>query len=172
MSNFKMHMTAKWEIISAAELVDEHYPNKQVPDSVLCEIYKGALVPAILSGAIESKQKWGVTIVTTAKAENGNTHTHEVSWSTDEPMTFTEFLRGKKEFSVNIGSGIRVPWKGINQQWIDMVDEDLADMTAISAWATANCLGTVSTKGLSQFSIKQLKNKFTRLNAQAMAVVA
>ena len=164
----KMHMTAVWELISSAELIDELFPDKQAPDSVLCDLYKGALVPAILSGAIESAQKWGVTIVTTAKANNGDIHTHEVSWSTDEPMTFTEFLRGKKEFSLNIGSGLRVPWKGINQQWIDIVDEDLPDMTAITAWATCNCLATINTKGLSQFSIKQLKNKFIKLNKEAL----
>lgn len=52
----KMHMTAVWELISSAEYIDEHYPDKQAPDSVLCELYKGALVPAILSGAIEPAQ--------------------------------------------------------------------------------------------------------------------
>lgn len=169
MTNFKTHLVAKFEIISSVEFIDKHYPDKQVPGSVLYEIYKGALVPAILSGAIEPAQKWGVTIVTTAKADNGDIHTHQVTWSTDETMTFAEFLRGKKEYSLNIGSGIRVPWKGINQQWIAMVDDDLADMTAITAWATCNCLATVNTKGLSLFSIKQLRNKFTKLNKQARA---
>lgn len=164
----KMHMAAKFEIISSVEFIDKHYPHKQVPEPVLCEIYKGALVPAILSGAIENKQKWGLTIVTTAKAANGDIHTHEVSWSVDEPMTFAECLRGKKEFSVNIGSGIRVQWKGITQQWLSMVDSDLPDMTAITAWATCNCLATINTNGLSQFSIKQLKNKFIRLNKEAV----
>ena len=163
----KMHMTAKWEIISSMETIEERYPNMQAPDSFLCAMYHGALVPAVLSGAIEPAQKWGVTIVTTAKADNGDIHTHEVTWSTDETMTFAEFLRGKKEYSLNIGSGLRVPWKGINQQWIAIVDEDLADMTAITAWATCNCLATINTKGLSEFSIKQLKNKFIRLNKEA-----
>jgi hypothetical protein len=160
-------MTAKFEIISMAEIVDEQYADMQVPNNVLCKLYKGAVVPAITSGAIESTQKWGVTIVTTAEADNGDIHTHEVSWSVDEAMTFTEFLRGKKDLSVNIGSGLRIPWKGINQQWTDMVDCDLADMTAITAWATANCMATVNTKGLSQFSINQLKKKFKQLNLQA-----
>ena len=163
----KMHMKAKWELISSAEIIDELYPNMQAPDSFLCKMYQGALVPAVLSGAINQVQKWGVTIVTTARANNGDIHTHEVSWSVDDPMTFAECLRGKKEFSLNIGSGLRVPWKGINQQWIQIVDEDLADMTAITAWATCNCLATINTKGLSQFSIKQLKNKFIRLNKEA-----
>ena len=167
----KMHMTAVWELISSAEYIDEHYPDKQAPDSVLCDLYKGALVPAILSGAIEPAQKWGVTIITTAKADNGDIHTHEVTWSTDEVMTFAEFLRGKKEYSLNIGSGLRVPWKGINQQWIQIVDDDLADMTAITAWATCNCLAKIKTKGMSDFMIKQLKNKFLKLNQQARAIV-
>lgn len=167
MNNFKMHMVAKFEIISLAEFVDTHYPDKQCPNNILCRLYKGAAVPAITSGFIDSTQTWGVTIVTTAKADNGDIHTHEVSWSTDEPMTFSEFLRGKKEFSVNIGSGLRVPWKGVNEQWLNMVDTDLKDMTAISAWATANCLAEVNTKGLSQFSINQMKKKFVRLNEEA-----
>lgn len=163
-------MVAKFEIISLAEFVDKHYPDKQCPNNVLCSLYKGAAVPAITTGFIDSVQTWGVTIVTTAKADNGDIHTHEVSWSVDQPMTFSEFLRGKKELSVNIGSGLRVPWKGVNEQWLNMVDEDLKDMTAITAWATCNCLATVNTKGLSQFSIKQLKNKFIRLNKEALCV--
>ena len=73
----------------------------------------------------------------------------------------------KKEYSLNIGSGLRVPWKGINQQWIQIVDDDLADMTAITAWATCNCLAEVNTKGMSEFMVKQLRNKFIKLNQQA-----
>jgi hypothetical protein len=61
-----------------------------------------------------------------------------------------------------------VYWRGINQQWITMVDTDLADMDAVTAWATCNCLATIPTKGMSEFAIKRLKSDFIKLNKQAI----
>jgi hypothetical protein len=170
MSSFKMHMKAQWEIVSMAEFVDEHYPTKQVPDSVLCDLYKGALVPCILGGMIDRKQVFGLTIITTASTDEGGLHTHESAWSFPMKMTFSEFSNGSKGIPIDIGSGIRVPWKGVNEQWLKLVDEDLAGSTVVSAWATCNCMATVSTKGMSPFSIKQLKRKFQKLNAKAVVI--
>lgn len=133
--------TAKWEILSTAEWIIENFPNNQpLTNAALMSIYKGNAVSAILTGKIASVQKWGVTIVTTAKDKDGNIHTHQCSWRVLEPMTFNDFMNGEGGHKINRGHGLKTRWLGVAKEWIKMVDSDLADMDAIEAHATANCL--------------------------------
>lgn len=133
--------TAKWEILSTAEWIIENFPNNQpLTSAALSQIYDGNAVPAIQSGLIASIQKWGVTIVTTAKDKDGNIHTHQCSWRVLEPMTFNDFMNGEGGHKINRGHGLKTRWLGVAKEWIKMVDTDLADMDAIEAQATANCL--------------------------------
>lgn len=145
----RMHMVAKWEILSTAEMIIEKYPNQPIPESVLADIYVGNAVPFVLAGFISSQQKWGVTIVTTARDDAGGTHTHEVSWRIDEPLSFKDFMNGNPAVKVNRGSGLKTRWLGVGQEWIKMVDEEMAGLIAVEAWATANCLAELKTSNSS-----------------------
>lgn len=133
--------TAKWEILSTAEWIVENFPNNRpLTNAALMHVYDGNAVPAILKGTIASTQKWGLTIVTKAKDKEGNIHTHECSWRVMEAMTFNDFMNGEGGHKVNRGHGLKTRWLGVAKKWIKIVDTDLADMDAIEAQATANCL--------------------------------
>lgn len=141
----RLHMTAAWEILSTAEMVIEKYAGAPVPEHELANIYKGMAIPCIVSGVISSKQKWGVTISTITKDDNGTIYpAHEVAWRIDEPMTFADFMNGNPEIKVNRGGGLKTRWQGVAAEWLKMVDEDLEGLIAITAHATANCLAEVA----------------------------
>lgn len=140
----RQHLSAKWEILKTAEFVIEHFGDKPLPSHVLPHIYKGAAVPAILNGVIDSEQKWGVTIETVVQDDNGTEYPpHIVSWSIDEPLSFKDFMNGSDQVKVNRGGGLKTRWLGVGKEWIKMVDEDLSGLIAKTAWATANCLAKI-----------------------------
>lgn len=155
----RMHMVARWEILSTAEMITENYPDQPVPESVLPDIYAGNAVPSILFGYISSRQRWGVTIVTTARDDAGGLHTHEVAWRIDEPLSFKDFMNGNPAVKVNRGSGLKTRWLGVGQEWIKMVDEELAGLIAIEAWATANCLAEINVRHMNRAVVPSLGNR-------------
>ncbi|BBL21146.1 hypothetical protein [Acinetobacter radioresistens] len=67
---------------------------------------------------------------------------HEMEWSFNKPMSIKEVINGAKHIKVE-SDGIKTRWQGVSKQWLDAVDEDLKGLTAVSAWATATCVGMV-----------------------------
>lgn len=126
-------LTAKWEIISTAEIVETEYKDKPIDEAFFNRVYLGDFVRAYRDGRTDSKQVWNVGIVTKAKADDGTIHTHELEWQFDKPMTIREVLNGTDRFD----------WSGVTKQWLDCVDDDLKDLTALEAWATATCKAQV-----------------------------
>lgn len=139
--NIATKMNAVWEIISTAEYVEEL--ERDVNNADMLAIYQGNFVPLMLDERTSRKQIWNVSIITVAEHEDGTRHTHEMEWSMDKPMTMKEVLDGAKHVKV-IRDGIKVRWKGLAKEWTSTVDEDLAGLTAISAWATASCEGYIA----------------------------
>ena len=140
MRKTKQKLSATWEILATAEYVESL--DRAVNDDDLKVIYQGSFVPLLLSHRVERKQVWNVVVKATAKADDGTIHEHEMEWQFDKLMSIKEVIDGAKHIKVNQG-GIKVRWKGVSRQWIDAVDEDLKDLTAVSAWATATCVGMV-----------------------------
>lgn len=116
--------------------------DRNVNDDDLVKIYKGSFVPLLLANRVERKQIWTVAIKTTAKADDGTLHEHEMEWSFNKPMSIKEVINGAKHIKVE-SDGIKTRWQGVSKQWLDAVDEDLKGLTAVSAWATATCVGMV-----------------------------
>lgn len=141
MKKIKQKLSATWEILSTAEYVESL--DRDVNDEDLKQIYQGSFVPLFLSHRVERKQIWNVVIKTTARADDGTLHEHEMEWQFDKPMSIKEVISGAKHIKVE-RDGMKVRWSGVSNQWIKAVDEDLADMTAVSAWATATCVGMVT----------------------------
>lgn len=141
MRKVKQELTAKWEIIEAAEFVESLGRNPT--EQELNQLYQGQFVPLLHEHRVDRKQIWSITIVTTAKADDGYIHTHEVTWNFDKPMSMAEVLRGAKHIKVNDKDGIKVRWTGVAKNWLKEVDSDLEGMTAMSAWATATCTALV-----------------------------
>ena len=146
----RMHMVAKWEILSTADYILENFPNNApLPDCALMAIYHGAAIPCILDGLIDEKQRWGVTILTTVRMPDGSLQPHDVSWRIDELMSFKNFLKGNSEIKVNRGDGLKTRWLGVAQEWKRITDEDFTyDMEIVSAWATANCMAVLRNNGI------------------------
>ena len=91
---------------------------------------------------MERKQIWNVVIKTTAKADDGTIHEHEMEWGFNKMMSIKEVISGAKHIKVD-RDGIKTRWNGVSKEWIDAVDKDLMGLTAISAWATATCTAMV-----------------------------
>lgn len=140
MKKTKQKLSATWEILSTAEYVEEL--DREVNDDDLIKIYQGSFVPLLLSNRVDRKQIWHVVIKTTAKADDGTIHEHEMEWSFNKMMSIKEVISGAKHIKVE-RDGLKVRWSGVSDQWIKAVDEDLKDLTAVSAWATATCVGMV-----------------------------
>ena len=109
----------KWEILSAAELVDSLPENMPVPQIILNKIYKGTAMRLFVGTPVP--RKWEITIVTKAQADNGELHTHTMSFKPDQKV------------------GLHALMEHIKNVWIAECDKDLAGMTALSAHATARC---------------------------------
>lgn len=60
MKKVKQKLVAEWEIISTAEYVDSL--TREVNDDDLVKIYKGNFVQLLVSGRVERKQIWTVSI--------------------------------------------------------------------------------------------------------------
>lgn len=140
MKKIKQKLSATWEILSTAEYVESL--NRAVNDDDLKKIYQGSFVPLFLSERVERKQIWNVVIKTTAKADDGTLHEHEMEWQFDKPMSIKEVISGAKHIKLE-RNGIKTRWTGVSEQWINAVDEDLKGLTAVSAWASATCVGMV-----------------------------
>lgn len=140
MKKTKQKLSATWEILSTAEYVEEL--DREVNDDDLIKIYQGSFVPLLLSNRVDRKQIWYVVIKTTAKADDGTIHEHEMEWSFNKMMSIKEVISGAKHIKVE-RDGLKVRWSGVSDQWIKAVDEDLKNLTAVSAWATATCVGMV-----------------------------
>ena len=140
MKKTKQKLSATWEILSTAEYVESL--DRDVNDDDLVKIYQGSFVPLFLAHRVDRKQIWNVGIKTTAKADDGTIHEHEMEWSFNKLMSIKEVIDGAKHIKVN-QNGIKTRWKGISRHWLSAVDVDLKDTTAISAWATATCTGLV-----------------------------
>lgn len=143
MKKTKKTLTATWEILGTAKYVEEvEAQGGSIGDKELLEIYQGSFVPLFLAHRVERKQIWKVVIKTTAKADDGTLHEHEMEWNFNKPMSIKEVISGAKHIKVDHG-GIKTRWVGVSEQWIAAVDEDLKDMDAVSAWATATCVAQV-----------------------------
>ncbi|MEG1695823.1 MAG: hypothetical protein RRZ32_00340 [Acinetobacter sp.] len=140
MKKTKQKLSATWEILSTAEYVEEL--DRDVNDDDLVKIYQGSFVPLFLAHRVDRKQIWNVVIKTTAKADDGTIHEHEMEWSFNKLMSIKEVISGAKHIKVE-RDGMKLRWSGVSDQWIKAVDEDLKDLTAVSAWATATCVGMV-----------------------------
>lgn len=140
MKKTKQKLSATWEILSTAEYVEEL--DRDVNDDDLVKIYQGSFVPLFLAHRVDRKQIWNVVIKTTAKADDGTIHEHEMEWSFNKLMSIKEVISGAKHIKVD-RDGLKLRWSGVSDQWIKAVDEDLKGLTAVSAWATATCVGMV-----------------------------
>lgn len=140
MKKTKQKLSATWEILTTAEYVEEL--GRDVNDDDLKLIYQGQFVPLFLANRVERKQIWNVVIKTTAKADDGTIHEHEMEWGFNKMMSIKEVISGAKHIKVD-RDGIKTRWNGVSKQWIDAVDKDLMGLTAISAWATATCTAMV-----------------------------
>lgn len=140
MKKVKQKLSATWEILSTAEYVEEL--DRDVNDDDLVKIYQGSFVPLFLAHRVDRKQIWDVVIKTTAKADNETIHEHEMEWSFNKLMSIKEVISGAKHIKVE-RDGLKLRWSGVPDQWIKAVDEDLKGLTAVSAWATATCVGMV-----------------------------
>ena len=140
MKKTKQKLSATWEILSTAEYVEEL--DRDVNDDDLVKIYKGSFVPLFLAHRVDRKQIWNVVIKTTAKADDGTIHEHEMEWSFNKLMSIKEVISGAKHIKVE-RDGMKLRWSGVSDQWVKTVDEDLKGLTAVSAWATATCVGMV-----------------------------
>lgn len=140
MKKTKQKLSATWEILSTAEYVEEL--DRDVNDDDLVKIYQGSFVPLFLAHRVDRKQIWNVVIKTTAKADDGTIHEHEMEWSFNKLMSIKEVISGAKHIKVE-RDGMKLRWTGVSDQWVEAVDEDLKGLTAVSAWATATCVGMV-----------------------------
>lgn len=140
MKKTKQKLSATWEILSTAEYVEEL--DRDVNDDDLVKIYQGSFVPLFLAHRVDRKQIWNVVIKTTAKADDGTIHEHEMEWAFNKLMSIKEVISGAKHIKVE-RDGLKLRWSGVSDQWIKAVDEDLKGLTAVSAWATATCVGMV-----------------------------
>ena len=140
MKKTKQKLSATWEILSTAEYVESL--DRDVNDDDLVKIYQGSFVPLFLVNRVDRKQIWNVVIKTTAKADDGTIHEHEMEWSFNKLMSIKEVISGAKHIKVD-RDGIKTRWNGVSKEWIDAVDKDLMGLTAISAWATATCTAMV-----------------------------
>ena len=140
MKKTKQKLSATWEILSTAEYVEGL--DRDVNDDDLVKIYQGSFVPLFLAHRVDRKQIWNVVIKTTAKADDGTIHEHEMEWSFNKLMSIKEVISGAKHIKVE-RDGLKVRWSGVSDQWVKAVDEDLKGLTAVSAWATATCVGMV-----------------------------
>ena len=140
MKKTKQKLSATWEILSTAEYVESL--DRDVNDDDLVKIYQGSFVPLFLAHRVDRKQIWNVVIKTTAKADDGTIHEHEMEWSFNKLMSIKEVISGAKHIKVE-RDGLKLCWSGVSDQWIKAVDEDLKGLTAVSAWATATCVGMV-----------------------------
>ena len=140
MKKTKQKLSATWEILSTAEYVESL--DRDVNDDDLVKIYQGSFVPLFLAHRVDRKQIWNVVIKTTAKADDGTIHEHEMEWSFNKLMSIKEVISGAKHIKVE-RDGLKLRWSGVSDQWIKAVDEDLKGLTAVSAWATATCVGMV-----------------------------
>lgn len=140
MKKTKQKLSATWEILSTAEYVEEL--DRDVNDDDLVKIYQGSFVPLFLAHRVDRKQIWNVVIKTTAKADDGTIHEHEMEWSFNKLMSIKEVISGAKHIKVE-RDGLKLRWSGVSDQWIKAVDEDLKGLTAVSAWTTATCVGMV-----------------------------
>ena len=140
MKKTKQKLSATWEILSTAEYVESL--DREVNDDDLVKIYQGSFVPLFLAHRVDRKQIWNVVIKTTAKADDGTIHEHEMEWSFNKLMSIKEVISGAKHIKVE-RDGLKLRWSGVSDQWVKAVDEDLKGLTAVSAWATATCVGMV-----------------------------
>lgn len=140
MKKTKQKLSATWEILSTAEYVEGL--DRDVNDDDLVKIYQGSFVPLLLAHRVDRKQIWNVVIKTTAKADDGTIHEHEMEWSFNKLMSIKEVISGAKHIKVE-RDGLKLRWSGVSDQWVKTVDEDLKGLTAVSAWATATCVGMV-----------------------------
>ncbi|MEG2434538.1 MAG: hypothetical protein RSB25_23130 [Acinetobacter sp.] len=140
MKKTKQKLSATWEILSTAEYVESL--DRDVNDDDLVNIYQGSFVPLFLAHRVDRKQIWNVVIKTTAKADDGTIHEHEMEWSFNKLMSIKEVISGAKHIKVE-RDGLKLRWSGVSDQWVKTVDEDLKGLTAVSAWATATCVGMV-----------------------------
>ena len=140
MKKTKQKLSATWEILSTAEYVESL--DRDVNDDDLVKIYQGSFVPLFLAHRVDRKQIWNVVIKTTAKADDGTIHEHEMEWSFNKMMSIKEVISGAKHIKVE-RDGLKLRWSGVSDQWVKAVDEDLKGLTAVSAWATATCAGMV-----------------------------
>lgn len=140
MKKTKQKLSATWEILSTAEYVESL--DRDVNDDDLVKIYQGSFVPLFLAHRVDRKQIWNVVIKTTAKADDGTIHEHEMEWSFNKLMSIKEVISGAKHIKVE-RDGMKLRWSGVSDQWVKTVDEDLKGLTAVSAWATATCVGMV-----------------------------
>lgn len=140
MKKTKQKLSATWEILSTAEYVEEL--DRDVNDDDLVKIYQGSFVPLFLAHRVDRKQIWNVVIKTTAKADDRTIHEHEMEWSFNKLMSIKEVISGAKHIKVEC-DGLKLRWSGVSDQWVKTVDEDLKGLTAVSAWATATCVGMV-----------------------------
>lgn len=115
-------VTAIWDVIKVAEKVDRLYPNRPVPEEILPLLYSGNAVRLIMNRRIKSAQKWGITIDTVAKADDGTTHNYQLAFRVNEATSLSQL----------------VPI--VFQKYFDSADVDLKDMECVSAIATARAL--------------------------------
>lgn len=115
----RIALIAEWEILQAAEIIEQY---AETTKHALARIYTGNAVRTIYSNQVKSEQVWSLSIVTTAKSDNGEIHTHDLKFKFDAPISLSNMVNSVKGL------------------WLDAVDQDLAGMTCLRADAVARCL--------------------------------
>ena len=111
MKKTKQKLSATWEILTTAEYVEGL--DRDVNDDDLKLIYQGSFVPLLLAHRVDRKQIWNVVIKTTAKADDGTIHEHEMEWSFNKLMSIKEVISGAKHIKVE-RDGLKLRWSGVS----------------------------------------------------------
>lgn len=130
----KQNLSARWEIMETAKIVENEYADKPIDDAFFNRVYQGDFVKKYRAGYAEARQIWSVSILTVAKDAEGVLHNNELEFNFNEKMTIREVLSGSERLNFNGGE-----WQGVTKTWLESVDIDLCGMDCIEAWAEAKC---------------------------------
>lgn len=111
--------TVYWDIIKSSEMVAKLPPKAKLTPAMYSRIYTGSGTRFF---GDPKPRKWGITIITKAKALDGAIHTHLMGYKPNAPMFLSDLITA------------------VEGKWLAEVDKDLADMDAIEALVTANIL--------------------------------
>lgn len=154
MKKIKKKLTAKWEVISMAEWLEEL--GREPTHAELCEVYEGDFFPMYLSQQVSKNQVWHLKINTKAEHSDGTICNHEIEFKFDKPMSMFEVLNGAKHIKIE-QDGFTRRWQGVTKSWLRDLDDDLGnEWIATEALVTATCIAEMTARNM-------MADKFARL---------